>query len=113
MNTDKNTYNLGVALSGGGAKGFAHLGVLQALNEKGLYPDISTAPTKSNNNDEVMLKILHALELNNETMQDIKRTGLRANIEKSAQNGKSIEEMIEDYNRNEGDLNGNATDNNG
>lgn len=40
MNTDKNTYNLGVALSGGGAKGFAHLGVLQALNEKGLYPDI-------------------------------------------------------------------------
>ncbi|MGL6039215.1 MAG: phage tail tape measure protein, partial [Soonwooa sp.] len=66
--------------------------------EKGLYPDISTAPIKSNNNDEVMLKILHALELNNETMQDIKRTGLRANIEKTAQNGKSIEEMIEDYN---------------
>ncbi|MBK5720865.1 patatin-like phospholipase family protein [Dysgonomonas sp. Marseille-P4677] len=40
MNTNKSTYNLGVALSGGGAKGFAHLGVLQALNEKGLYPDI-------------------------------------------------------------------------
>lgn len=40
MDTAKNTYRLGVALSGGGAKGFAHLGVLQALNEKGLYPEI-------------------------------------------------------------------------
>lgn len=40
MSPKKHTYNLGVALSGGGAKGFAHLGVLQALNEKGLYPEI-------------------------------------------------------------------------
>lgn len=34
------TYNLGLALSGGGAKGFAHLGVIQALIEKGDNPDI-------------------------------------------------------------------------
>jgi len=34
------TYDLGIALSGGGAKGFAHLGVLEALNERGLYPQI-------------------------------------------------------------------------
>lgn len=40
MSPEKHTYNLGIALSGGGAKGFAHLGVLQALNEKGLYPEI-------------------------------------------------------------------------
>jgi len=40
MNSVKDTHNLGITLSGGGAKGFAHLGVLQALNEKGLYPDI-------------------------------------------------------------------------
>lgn len=33
-------FDLGLALSGGGAKGFAHLGVLQALNENGLYPEI-------------------------------------------------------------------------
>lgn len=33
-------YKLGLALSGGGAKGFAHLGVLKAMNEQGLYPDI-------------------------------------------------------------------------
>ena len=29
-------YNIGIALSGGGAKGFAHLGILQALNDNGI-----------------------------------------------------------------------------
>src|SRR6056297_1884134 len=33
-------YNIGIALSGGGVRGFAHLGVLKALNEKGVYPEI-------------------------------------------------------------------------
>ena len=33
-------YDIGLALSGGGAKGFAHLGALQALEEKGIRPDI-------------------------------------------------------------------------
>jgi NTE family protein len=33
-------YNTGLVLSGGGARGFAHLGVLQALNEAGVYPDV-------------------------------------------------------------------------
>ncbi|MBI1183733.1 hypothetical protein GC194_05655 [bacterium] len=33
-------YENGLVLSGGGAKGFAHIGVLKALNEKGIYPDI-------------------------------------------------------------------------
>jgi len=27
-------------LSGGGARGFAHLGVLQALNDAGIFPDV-------------------------------------------------------------------------
>lgn len=40
MDIDKENYGLGIALSGGGAKGFAHLGVLKALNEKGLYPEV-------------------------------------------------------------------------
>ncbi len=31
---------IGIALSGGGARGIAHLGVLQALFEKNIYPDI-------------------------------------------------------------------------
>lgn len=33
-------YRLGLSLSGGGARGFAHIGVLQALEELGLKPDI-------------------------------------------------------------------------
>lgn len=33
-------YRLGVALSGGGARGFAHGGVLKAMSEYGLKPDV-------------------------------------------------------------------------
>lgn len=33
-------YKTGFILSGGGARGFAHLGFIQALNEAGIYPDI-------------------------------------------------------------------------
>jgi predicted acylesterase/phospholipase RssA/glycosidase len=33
-------YKLGLALSGGGAKGFAHIGVFRLLEERGLVPDI-------------------------------------------------------------------------
>lgn len=31
---------MGLVLSGGGARGFAHIGVLQALNEAGIFPDV-------------------------------------------------------------------------
>lgn len=37
---EKKKYNFGIVLSGGGARGFAHLGVLQALNEAGFFPDV-------------------------------------------------------------------------
>ena len=37
--TDKK-YGLGLALSGGGAKGFAHLGAFKAISEYGLEPEI-------------------------------------------------------------------------
>ncbi|MEQ9468260.1 MAG: patatin-like phospholipase family protein [Ekhidna sp.] len=33
-------YKIGIALGGGGARGFAHLGVLQALEERGIKPDV-------------------------------------------------------------------------
>lgn len=33
-------YNIGLVLSGGGARGFAHLGALQALHEAKIYPDV-------------------------------------------------------------------------
>lgn len=38
--TSNKPFKLGVALSGGGARGFAHLGVLKAMEERGLCPDI-------------------------------------------------------------------------
>lgn len=31
---------IGITLSGGGARGFAHIGVLQALEEVGIFPDV-------------------------------------------------------------------------
>lgn len=33
-------YKIGIALGGGGARGFAHLGVLKALKERGIKADI-------------------------------------------------------------------------
>lgn len=39
MNTTPQ-YKIGLALSGGGARGFAHLGVLQAMYELDMFPDI-------------------------------------------------------------------------
>lgn len=39
-NTNDKTYKLGLALSGGGAKGFAHIGVFKLLEECGLKPDV-------------------------------------------------------------------------
>jgi NTE family protein len=33
-------YKTGLVLSGGGARGFAHLGLIQALNDAGIYPDV-------------------------------------------------------------------------
>jgi NTE family protein len=33
-------FNIGLVLSGGGTRGFAHLGVIEALNEAGIFPDV-------------------------------------------------------------------------
>jgi len=40
MTKRKKKYSVGLVLSGGGARGFAHVGVLKALNEAGIYPDV-------------------------------------------------------------------------
>ena len=36
----KKNYKIGIALSGGGVRGLAHLGILKALNENQIFPDI-------------------------------------------------------------------------
>ena len=33
-------FDTGLVLSGGGARGFAHLGLIQALNDAGIFPDV-------------------------------------------------------------------------
>lgn len=38
--THRRPYRLGVCLSGGGARGFAHIGAMRALRELGLEPDV-------------------------------------------------------------------------
>ena len=38
--TSTNTPKIGIALSGGSARGFAHIGILKALTEYGIAPDI-------------------------------------------------------------------------
>lgn len=40
MSLPEARYKTGIVLSGGGARGFAHIGVLKALNEHGIFPDI-------------------------------------------------------------------------
>lgn len=39
-NQQRRPYKLGLALSGGGARGFAHLGVYKAMQELGIKPNI-------------------------------------------------------------------------
>lgn len=40
QSTPEKPYKLGIALSGGGARGFAHIGALKAIDEAGLKPDV-------------------------------------------------------------------------
>jgi NTE family protein len=37
---NKKKFEIGFVLSGGGARGFAHLGFLEAMNEAGIFPDV-------------------------------------------------------------------------
>ena len=40
MKQEENRYNTGLVLSGGGVRGMAHIGALQALDEHGIYADV-------------------------------------------------------------------------
>ena len=51
-------YKLGVALSGGGARGLAHAGALKAIEEAGLRPDI-IAGVSAGSIVAVMLSLIH------------------------------------------------------
>ena len=40
MTISTKKYKTGLVLSGGAVRGFAHLGVIKALNEAGIYPEV-------------------------------------------------------------------------
>ena len=77
-------YKLGLALSGGGARGYAHLGALKAMNERGIYPDvisgtsvgslIGTLYADGYTPDE-MLSFAHSLKLRELVESTIPRDG--------------------------------------
>lgn len=65
-------HKIGIALGGGGVRGFAHLGVLQALSEKGIKPDAISGTSAgaivgsfiaAGNSPEETLKILQEKDL--------------------------------------------------
>ncbi len=101
MNQQNKKYNIGLVLSGGGTRGFAHIGALKALNEAGIYPDIISGVSAGaiagslyadgNKPDEIMKifsekKILKYLEIILPKRGLLKMTGLTRII---AQNLKS------------------------
>lgn len=64
--------------------------------EKGFYPQLVM---DSKTSDEVMKKILNALEKNTEALEKLERNGVRGVFEKNARTGKDLEEMQKEYRR--------------
>ncbi len=66
-------YKLGLALSGGGARGFAHAGALMAIEEAGLKPDVIAGVSAGS-----VIAVLYAAGVTPLRMADIfARTGFR------------------------------------
>ncbi len=61
--------NIGIALSGGGAKGFAHIGVLKALNEHGIDPDILSGTSMGS-----LVGVLYAAGKTPDEIQELVKT---------------------------------------
>lgn len=57
---------LGLVLSGGGARGLAHIGVLRALEESGIHPDIITGASMGG-----IVGALYALNINATALQSM------------------------------------------
>lgn len=67
-----NDYTLGIGLSGGGARGIAHIGVLKALDEEGIFPTYISGTSAGS-----LVGVLYAAGLSPDEMLDIaKNTSL-------------------------------------
>lgn len=71
MNTTSAKPRIGLALSGGGARGIAHIGVLKALAEAGIHPEV-VAGTSSG----AIVGALYAYGLDATQLQDFARVGI-------------------------------------
>ncbi len=100
-------YKVGIALSGGGARGIAHLGVLKALHEADIYPEVISGVSAGaiagvyyadGKSPDEILKIFTTHNLFNFVSFSIPRTGLMrisglsATLEKTL-NASSFEEL--------------------
>lgn len=64
----KQTVRIGITFSGGGARGIAHIGVLRALEENGIYPDVVAGTSAGS-----VVGALYAAGLSPEQMMDFVR----------------------------------------
>ena len=64
--TRKSAPKVGVVLSGGGAKGFAHIGLLKVMEEVGIKPDYITGASMGS-----IVGGLYALGLSAKELEDI------------------------------------------
>lgn len=68
----RDKYNIGLVLSGGGARGFAHLGLMQALNDAGVFPDIISGTSAG-----ALAGVLYADGYNPKEIMKLMNTGHR------------------------------------
>lgn len=59
-------YKLGLALSGGGAKGFAHIGAIKALEEGGIFPEVMSGTSAG-----AVVATMYAAGISPEDMLDL------------------------------------------
>lgn len=72
-------YKVGLVLSGGGARGFAHLGVIQALHEAGIYPDVVSGTSAG-----ALAGVLYADGFSPEEILKLMNTGSRLDFMRPA-----------------------------
>lgn len=72
-------YKIGLVLSGGGARGFAHLGLIQALNEAGIFPDVISGTSAG-----ALAGVLYADGYNPKEIQHLMNFGSRFDLMRPA-----------------------------
>ncbi len=100
-------YKIGIALSGGGVRGIAHIGVLKALNEVGIYPQMISGVSAgaivgalyaAGNSPDTIFELIHDLDLfellslRRPRLGIFKPDGLKKNLERILAN-KNMEDL--------------------